>query len=120
VLVVIAMGVAMTAATFGAMRLVSSTQNQGMGLHSSTQAQARAWQGIEIVHRYLLMLAADGELGDFADSLGAGGDINLPIEVEGVENLSARAVRYDAANGLLTAHFTGTSAPDTRAEANAT
>ena len=80
VLVVIAMGVAMTAATFGAMRLVSSTQNQGMGLHSSTQAQARAWQGIEIVHRYLLMLAADGELGDFADSLGAGGDITCPLK----------------------------------------
>ena len=60
ILILILVGFATLGAVIGVIVQVRSTQEQGMALHASTQSQAKAWVGVELVHQYLAgLLEAD-------------------------------------------------------------
>lgn len=82
VLLVMLAGMGALALTAVGMHSIRSAQDQQTSLHANTQAVTRAWDGVEVVRRYLSMLTAD-EL----QALRAG-----PLAVNGLANVDAKIV----------------------------
>ena len=53
VLIVLTVGIAVLVATMGVLHHLRSTQQRQLAVHSAGGSQAKAWQGVEIVRRYL-------------------------------------------------------------------
>ena len=53
VLMMLMTGLAVTATVLGTASTIRGTQTQHLAVHTQTQAQLRAWSGVEVVRRYL-------------------------------------------------------------------
>jgi len=71
ILIVLLAGLGLSIATFGIVYMVRSSQDTSLSLHAQTQAQARAWRGVELLREYFHGLEKDG-----LDALAAG-DVNM-------------------------------------------
>lgn len=60
ILVVVLVGVAMTAASLGIVHSMKAAQEKQVAVHAVTHAQAGAWTGVEAFRRYLMTLDATG------------------------------------------------------------
>ncbi len=59
VLIVLLIGISLTAATLGTVRFVGSAQEKSMAFHARTMAQARAWGAADLIARYLEEVVKD-------------------------------------------------------------
>ena len=79
VLIVLLVGVALTASTLGVIYSVKSTQNKQVTSHATSNAQSAAWALAEAVRSYLELDTTDlGQLRTDIDNAGAAGFI-LPL-----------------------------------------
>ncbi|MDQ9092143.1 hypothetical protein RC083_11145 [Pseudoalteromonas haloplanktis] len=62
-------GMAVSVAVFGAFRFVQGSQSQAMTFHAQTQAQRKAWSGVDITVKYLDTLSSNNNLGTLIDNL---------------------------------------------------
>lgn len=103
VLMMLMTGLAVTATVLGTASTIRGTQTQHLTVHTQTQAQLRAWTGVEVVRRYLDVLpSADLE------ALGPGA-----LAITGLQGVSARIVsNTDLGSGRrrVLAHVTGAGA----------
>ncbi len=78
VLIVLLIGVSLTAATLGTVRFVGSAQEKNMAFHARTMAQARAWAAADLIGRYLRTVVQDqNQWQQFRDGLDEAPIINL-------------------------------------------
>ena len=80
-------GLSLGALVFGAMFYVRGTQSQALTVHAQTQAQLKAWTGVEALRQYLFMSGADE-----AAALKVGQVVTL----NGLEGVSAKVVSVAA------------------------
>lgn len=111
-LIVMLMGVALTATSLGIIHSVRSTQEKQVAVHAATHAQTGVWAGVEAFRRYLAALSPDEmnelmavgnaefsiEFGDTGDAYGSlkAQKINV-TEAEGIYRVSAQIVNIHAA-----------------------
>lgn len=67
--ILLLVGVSVSVAVFGAFRYVQSSQSQTMAFHAQTQAQRKAWSGVDITVKYLDALSSNNNLGTLIDEL---------------------------------------------------
>lgn len=115
VLIMLLIGMSLTAMVMGAGHYIRSTQAQTLATHAQTQAQMKAWTGVEIIKQYLQELQTGSKL----DTLMAmATPVALTLGGEGVDNLmQASITQMDPAKKTLTVEITGLTAAGTRAEA---
>ena len=84
VLIVLLVGVALTASTLGVIYSVKSTQNKQVTSHATSNAQSAAWALAEAARAYLMQLDPD-ELDTLRTEVDAAGDAGreIPITLEG-------------------------------------
>lgn len=80
-------GLSLGALVFGAVFYVRGAQSQALTVHAQTQAQLKAWSGVEVLRQYLFQSGADG-----AAALQAGQAVTLA----GLDGVSARVVSVAA------------------------
>ncbi len=69
-LILMLVGIAISAAVLGTLRLLQGSQQQTTAMHGQTQAQLTAWTGVEMLMQYFTDLAAEGsDLGDLVEAL---------------------------------------------------
>jgi hypothetical protein len=83
-------GLSLGALVFGATFYVRGAQSQALTVHAQTQAQLKAWSGVEVLRQYLFLSGAEG-----AAALQAGQWVTL----NGLEGVSARVVSVAANDG---------------------
>lgn len=85
VLIVLLVGVALTASTLGVIYSVKSTQNKQVTSHATSNAQSAAWALAEAVRKYLELETTDlAQLRADIDNANAGGTgFPLPISLDG-------------------------------------
>lgn len=121
VLIMLLIGMSLSAAVLGTAYYIRSTQDQGMSAHSQAQAQTKAWTATELVRMYLQQLQTDGKLTNF---LAQTMPIALNFTGDGSANdgatglMSARITAADTTASTVTVEVTGVSAPGTKAEAS--
>lgn len=128
VLMLLLIGLTVSAAVVGTVYYINSAQEQGVSVHGQTQAQIKAWTGVQVVQGYLQQLvandAANGTttLKTLAAAISDAGSAGIPLHITGVTGISAKAIAVDSATNPTTITFdvTGVSAADTRAESSAT
>lgn len=76
-LLLLFVGVAISVAVFGAFRAVEGSQSQAMTFHAQTQAQRKAWAGVDITSKYLSSLSSDN-LEILIEALPSKSDSELP------------------------------------------
>lgn len=114
ILILLLVGMSLTAVVLGAGYYISSTQSQTVATHAQTQAQMKAWTGAEVIRRYFQQLQTDGQLGVL---LSKSTPFDLRLQGDGVENvISARVTNMNA--NALTVQITGLTAVGSRAEAS--
>lgn len=115
VLIMLLIGMSLTAMVMGAGHYIRSTQSQTLATHAQTQAQMKAWTGVEIIKQYLQELQTNDKL----DTLMAmATPVALTLGGEGVDNLmQASITSMDSTKKTLTVEITGLTAAGTRAEA---
>lgn len=108
VLIVLLVGMSLSAAVLGVMYYLRSAQSQLLSEHTQTQAQMRAWTGAEAVRLYLAEVQKNGQLATLAGNIGTG----TPINITGLTGVSAKFVRVDdlTAPTKFTAEITGVAA----------
>lgn len=126
-LVLILVGIAISAAVFGSLRYIQGAQNQTTALHSQTQAQMHAWAGVEIIFKYLEELDSDALqslVEDVPDksSIQSGAAVPLPAILTGSDLKVSFFKEEIPASGVvhLYARITGESAKNTRAHSTST
>ena len=62
VLILLLVGLSLSAAVFGTAHYIRSHQQQDVAAHAQTQAQMKAWTGAELVRQYLQQLQDSGQL----------------------------------------------------------
>ena len=62
VLILLLVGLSLSAAVFGTAHYIRSQQQQDVAAHAQTQAQMKAWTGAELVRQYLQQLQDSGQL----------------------------------------------------------
>ena len=67
--ILLLVGVAVSVAAFSAFRYVQSSQSQAMTFHAQTQAQRKAWNGVDITAKYLDALNSNNNLDTLIDEL---------------------------------------------------
>ncbi|WP_313072128.1 hypothetical protein [Melaminivora sp.] len=113
VLIVLLVGLTLTAGVLGTVAHVRSLQEQDVATHAQTQAQVKAWLGADLVRQYLERLQQQGQF----ENLKAQGAAVLTF-AGGVDAgvLGAEITKF-AADGSVHVQVTGVGAPGTRAEA---
>ena len=118
VLILLLVGLALTAAVLATAHHIQGQQQQDVTTHAQTQAQLKAWTGAELVRQYLEQLQANGHLDTLREQL-------LPLELtltgtNVTDTVLARITAVGSApDNTLTAQITGIAALDSRAEARA-
>ena len=117
VLILILVGLALSAAVLGTAYYVRSQQQLDVAAHAQTQAQMKAWTGAELVRQYLQQLQDSGKLAAlYAKTL----PFDLTLSGDGVTSaVLARVTALDSTAGTVTARLTGITVPDSPAEARA-
>jgi len=116
ILILIMVGLSLTATMLGSAHYLRSSQEQHTALHAQSIAQARAWTAAEALRRYLEAVAQAGEW----DSLVASLALPAPVSV-GLNGVGeAHVIRVDtgATPPRLTARLTARAAEASRAEAS--
>lgn len=121
VLIMLLIGMSLSAAVLGTAYYIRSTQDQGMAAHAQAQAQIKAWTATEIVRMYLQQLKTDGKLTAFLAqtmpiALSLTGDGGTSDGATGL--MSARVTAADTTASTVTVEITGVSARGTKAEAS--
>ena len=116
VLIMMLVGLGLTAAVLGTAAYIRNNQSQDISSHAQAQAQAKAWTGAEIVLQYLQSLSATQMTNLRAKAIGT----QLNFSGNGVDNITASIAAVDATAQTLTFNITGTTAAGTRAEASST
>ncbi|QVL49326.1 MAG: hypothetical protein KFB96_02005 [Thiocapsa sp.] len=82
VLIVLLIGISLTAATLGTVRFVGSAQEKNMAFHARTMAQARAWGAADLISGYLATVAEESSTWTVfeQDLLSAGGVLDIDLE----------------------------------------
>lgn len=131
-LMIIMIGLSLTAAMVGSSKQLRSAQEQSVSVHAQTQAQARAWAAAEVFRNYLqqwrqteaswsqFLTRLDTALSEAA---GAGVEVNMSMagvqaRIIRVENLTTRLVEGNVPH--LTLVITASVAGTTRAESSST
>lgn len=115
VLIMLLIGMSLTAMVLGAGHYIRSTQAQTLSTHAQTQAQMKAWTGVEIIKQYLQELQTTGKL----DTLMAmATPVALNLGGDGVANLMQASITgMSTSDKTVTVEITGLTAAGTRAEA---
>ena len=117
VLILLLVGLSLSAAVFGTAHYIRSQQQQDVAAHAQTQAQMKAWTGAELVRQYLQQLQDSGQL---AALYAKAPPFDLTLSGDGVTNaVLARITASDSTAKTVTARITGVTAPDSSAEARA-
>lgn len=95
ILVVILVGIGLTATALGIIHSVRSTQEKHTAVHAATHAQTGVWAGVEALRRYLGMLD-DDELQALNDFL----EIEFPDELEDYGTITAENVEVTAVGSI--------------------
>lgn len=126
--ILILVGFAVSVAVFGALRFLQGSQSQTTAYHSQTQAQMKAWAGVDLVSQYLSSASEQLDSSEKFNSLlsalitqsnilGQLNDNNLSAVIT---NISPAAYDPNIESYKITANITGLSSKDTRAEASST
>ncbi|MBM3117414.1 hypothetical protein [Jeongeupia naejangsanensis] len=118
ILILLLTGLSLTAAVLGTVYYVRGTQEQGVSAHAMTQAQVKAWTGVEVVKTYLTNLDAAGVKTLAAATTSA----PLSLTLTGLDGVAAKVVGSDSTTAptQLTVEVTGTTADGTRAKSTST
>ena len=117
VLILLLVGLSLSAAVFGTAHYIRSQQQQDVAAHAQTQAQMKAWTGTELVRQYLQQLQDSGQL---AALYAKAPPFDLTLSGDGVTSaVLARITATDSTAKTVTARITGVTAPDSSAEARA-
>ena len=117
VLILLLVGLSLSAAVFGTAHYIRSQQQQDVAAHAQTQAQMKAWTGAELVRQYLQQLQDSGQL---AALYAKAPPFDLTLSGDGVTSaVLARITASDSTAKTVTARITGVTAPDSSAEARA-
>ena len=117
VLILLLVGLSLSAAVFGTAHYIRSQQQQDVAAHAQTQAQMKAWTGTELVRQYLQQLQDSGQL---AALYAKAPPFDLTLSGDGVTSaVLARITASDSTARTVTARLTGVTAPDSSAEARA-
>lgn len=115
VLILLLVGLSLSAAVFGTAHYIRSQQQQDVAAHAQTQAQMKAWTGAELVRQYLQQLQDSGQL---AALYAKAPPFDLTLSGDGVTSaVLARITATDSTAKTVTARITGVTAPDSSAEA---
>lgn len=87
-------GLSLGALVFGAMFYVRGTQSQALTVHAQTQAQFKAWSGVEALRQYLFLSGADGA---------AALQVGQVVTLTGLEGVSAKVASVSANDGNCSA-----------------
>ena len=117
VLILLLVGLSLSAAVFGTAHYIRSHQQQDVAAHAQTQAQMKAWTGAELVRQYLQQLQDSGQL---AALYAKAPPFDLTFSGDGVTSaVLASITASDSTAKTVTARITGVTAPDSSAEARA-
>ena len=93
-LIVVMLGLVVTAAAFGSYHVLSGAQERQLAVHSTAPAQATAWRGVQLVRRYLE--AVDGDViadwGREGAPLAIGGDLGITARITEVVEVPGSAM----------------------------
>ncbi|MFY8326881.1 hypothetical protein [Pseudoalteromonas sp. ZZD1] len=117
-------GVAISVAVFGAFRAVEGSQSQAMTFHAQTQAQRKAWIGVDITSKYLSSLSSDN-LETLIEALPSKSDSELSqqkLNAEvGDENIQLYIYKEEVGGDVFVyAEITGEAAKNSKAHATST
>lgn len=119
ILLVLLVGLSLSAAVLGTMYYIRSEQDSMVTAHGATQAQMKAWNGVEAFRQYLYQIGLAGTTSLAAGNAitlgGVTGVAGLVVGVAPVASDATHAAKCAAVAGgtvqteLVTANFTGTS-----------
>ena len=93
-LIVVMLGLVVTAAAFGSYHALGGAQERQLTVHSTAPAQATAWRGVQLVRRYLE--AVDGQViadwGRNGVPLAIGGDLGITARITEVVEVPGSAM----------------------------
>ena len=116
VLILLLVGLSLSAAVFGTAHYIRSQQQQDVAAHAQTQAQMKAWTGAELVRQYLQQLQDSGQLAALYAKTPL--PFDLTLSGDGVTSaVLASITATDSTAKTVTARITGVTAPDSSAEA---
>lgn len=114
VLLALLVGLSLAALAFGLAYHLRGAQEQGMTLHSQTQAQMKAWTGAEVVRQFLSQLTST-QLTTLVTTVQAGSGTALTLS--GLSGVTATLMPASTTS-LIVAQITGSTASGTRAASN--
>lgn len=129
-LILLMIGLSLTAAIIGSVYHLRVTQEQSISVHAQTQAQARAWSAAEVTRQYFEMLRQDAtEWQTFYDALStalaSGTPLTLNIGMDDVvakitraQNLTTKTSEGEVPH--VTVQITATAADGSRAMSSST
>lgn len=118
-LILILVGLAVTVAVAGSLRHLQGSQSQTTALHAQTQAQMKAWAGVDIVFQYLQTVAGGGQLQMLVDGLQ--GQLPADMDISGMTGLTATITDLTDDDSRIWVDITAvTGASDSRARASST
>lgn len=126
VLITLLIGLSLTTTVLGTMYYLRATQDQVISVHAQTQAQMKAWTGVDLTMGYLTQLQKDDKansttkLVTLATAMKAAD--GAVITFDGVNNVSVKGFDVDSTSAptLFTFDVVGTTADGTRASASST
>lgn len=94
-LILLMIGLSLTAAIVGSVYHLRVTQEQSISVHAQTQAQARAWSAAEVTRQYFEMLRQDAtEWQTFYDALSTALASGTPLTLNiGMDDVVAKIIR---------------------------
>lgn len=116
ILILVLVGLSLTATTFGSIHYLRASQEQHTALHAQSIAQARAWTGAEALRLYLEAVAQAGEWDEFEAGLVV--PVSVEMDLDGVDEVHITQVDTGVTPARLTARLTARAAESSRAEAS--
>lgn len=86
ILIVLLAGLGLSIATFGIVYMVRSSQDTSLSLHAQTQAQTRAWRGVELLREYFKGLDETGLAALSAGDVDMSGVTGVTASIESASN----------------------------------
>lgn len=115
ILLVLLVGLSLSAAVLGTMYYIRSEQDSMVTAHGATQAQMKAWNGVEAFRQYLYQIGLTGTTSLAAgNAITLGGVTGVAGSVVSLNSTTGNGCVSSAASGstqgtLVTANFTGSS-----------
>lgn len=96
-LIMIIVGLSLTASTLGVMYMQRASQETSMSLHAKTQAQLKVWGAAELVQNYLQGIQDTKQMVDFANYVKNGKTLNLKnASGAALDGVTVNFVSYDS------------------------